>query len=117
MSPVPFSPITVVHRYPASPSAFDGGIPHHHQQQQQQQQLLLQMQLQQQQQQQQQQQYQSGGGGGGYGAPPSSVSAATAEIVAQQSQDYIDEQLAEFQNQIFILQGEFVNELSCTSSY
>ncbi len=115
MSPVPFSPITVVHRYPASPSAFDGGIPHHHQQQQQQ--VLLQMQLQQQQQQQQQQQYQSGGGGGGYGAPPSSVSAATAEIVAQQSQDYIDEQLAEFQNQIFILQGEFVKELCYISSY
>ncbi len=34
-----------------------------------------------------------------------SVSPATAEIVANQSQDYIDEQLAEYQNQIQILQG------------
>ena len=36
---------------------------------------------------------------------PSSVSVATAEIVAQQSQDYVDEQLAEYQNQIQQLQG------------
>ncbi|XP_059096105.1 uncharacterized protein LOC131890716 [Tigriopus californicus] len=36
----------------------------------------------------------------------SSVSPAVAEIVANQSQDYIDEQLAEFQTQIQILQGK-----------
>ena len=39
-------------------------------------------------------------------AMPSSVSVATAEIVAQQSQDYVDEQLAEYQNQIQKLQGK-----------
>ena len=48
----------------------------------------------------------SNGGYDGYGTVPSSVSAATAEIVANQSQDYVDEQLAEFQNQIFQLQGK-----------
>ena len=41
-------------------------------------------------------------------AMPSSVSVATAEIVAQQSQDYVDEQLAEYQNQIQQLQGRTI---------
>ena len=40
---------------------------------------------------------------------PSSVSQATAEIVANQSQDYVDEQLAEFQSQIQQLQGKTKN--------
>ena len=39
---------------------------------------------------------------------PSSVSVATAEIVAQQSQDYVDEQLAEYQGQIQKLQGRTI---------
>ena len=41
-------------------------------------------------------------------AMPSSVSVATAEIVAQQSQDYVDEQLAEYQGQIQKLQGRTI---------
>ncbi len=42
---------------------------------------------------------------GALGGMPSSVSVATAEIVANQSQDYVDEQLLEYQNQIQQLQG------------
>ena len=95
MSPVPFSPISV-QRYPASPSMFDF---HPTQQQQPPQQMHQQHQKKQKPQQQQQQQQQL------HPDQHSSVSAATAEIVAQQSQDYIDEQLAEFQNQIYVLQG------------
>ena len=45
-------------------------------------------------------------------AMPSSVSVATAEIVAQQSQDYVDEQLAEYQNQIQQLQGRTIERKS-----
>ena len=43
---------------------------------------------------------------------PSSVSVATAEIVAQQNQDYVDEQLAEYQNQIHKLQGRKIRNES-----
>lgn len=32
---------------------------------------------------------------------------STAEIIANQSQDYIDEKLAEYQATILLLQGEF----------
>ena len=40
-----------------------------------------------------------------YGAAPG-VNPATANIIANQSQDYIDEKLAEFQEQIYRLQGK-----------
>jgi len=94
MSPVPFSPITTLHRYPASPSQFDGGAP------------LAQTPA-------RPQHFNAPSSSPlpptatatSTSHPPSSVTTATAEILAQQSQDYVDEQLAEFQNQIFILQG------------
>ena len=37
---------------------------------------------------------------------PSSVNPATADIIASQSQDYVDEGLAEYQDQIIRLQGK-----------
>ena len=37
---------------------------------------------------------------------PSSVNPITADIIASQSQDYVDEGLAEFQDQIQRLQGK-----------
>ena len=37
---------------------------------------------------------------------PSSVNPITADIIASQSQDYVDEGLAEFQDQIQRLQGQ-----------
>jgi len=115
MSPVPFSPITTLHRYPASPSQFDGAPPppqstskplHYNAPTVVATSPLPPM---------------STGGqqlqtDASQTHPPSSVSAATAEIVAQQSQDYVDEQLAEFQNQIFILQGKGKNNPLETSS-
>lgn len=39
---------------------------------------------------------------------PSSVNPITADIIASQSQDYVDEGLAEFQEQIQRLQGRFI---------
>lgn len=45
---------------------------------------------------------------------PSSVSQATAEIVANQSQDYVDEQLLEYQNQIAQLQGRTIYKTKLT---
>ena len=93
MSPVPFSPITVPpnaqNRYPQLPIlSGSGGMDAF----------------------QPQGQFGHGGLPLGMGVPtglmPSSVTATTAEIVANQSQDYVDEQLAEFQAQIMVLQGK-----------
>ena len=39
---------------------------------------------------------------------PSSVNPITADIIASQSQDYVDEGLAEFQDQIQRLQGQLL---------